>query len=120
MVDDKVRQSAKYIRAGMALSAERPASGNNGAGKPGTQPSQNSPFTPNPDFAQYGNNGGLPSPGPGGNYSSNGGGGAGGAGEDNPNSGPGGYGGDGIQIPATFRDPSNQYGAQGPDRKSVV
>ena len=90
------------------------ASGNNGAGKPGTQPSQNSPFTPDPNFNQYGNPGGLPHPGPGGNFSSNGGGGAGGAGGSNPNTGPGGDGGAGIQMPTTFRDPSNQYGAAGP------
>ena len=89
-------------------------SGPASTGAPGTQPSQNSPFTPDPDFAQYGNNGGLSQPGSGGNYSSNGGGGAGGAGEDNPNNGPGGYGGAGVQIPATFRDPANQYGAAGP------
>lgn len=90
------------------------ASGNQGAGKPGTQPTLNSPFTPDPNFNQYGNPGGLPSPGPGGNFSSNGGGGAGGAGESNPNGGPGGDGGAGIQIPTTFRDPSNPYGGAGP------
>ena len=95
-------------------------SGGGGGSGPGgggsgnaTQPSQNSPFTPDPNFAQYGNAGGSVS-GSGGNYSSNGGGGAGGAGDSNPNNGPGGDGGAGRQIPTTFRDPSNTYGGAGP------
>ena len=95
-------------------------SGGGGGSGPGgsgtgnaTQPSQNSPFTPDPNFNQYGNAGGSVS-GSGGNFSSNGGGGAGSVGESNPNAGPGGDGGAGIQIPTTFRDPSNQYGGAGP------
>jgi len=46
-------------------------------------------------------------------YGGGGGGGAGGAGE--PTLNPGGDGGIGIQIPTTFRDPSNPYGNPGPN-----
>ena len=88
--------------------ASRDNSGN--AGGPGTQPSQNSPFTPNPNFSQFGNPGGGTGP----STSAAGGGGAGGAGA--PGSGPlngdpSSTGGFGLQF--TQFGPSTYYGGGG-------
>ena len=66
----------------------------------GIQPAQNSPWTPQPGFNQYGNPGGVG--GRTGAYQAPGGGGAGeqgGAASANPNPEPGGYGGRGQPIP---------------------
>ena len=66
----------------------------------GIQPAQNSPWTPQPGFNQYGNPGG--GGGRTGAYQAPGGGGAGeagGAASANPNPEPGGYGGRGQPIP---------------------
>lgn len=65
----------------------------------GTQPAQNSPWTPQPGFNQYGNPGGAG--GRSGAYQAPGGGGAGEVGGPAPAAGgsaPGGYGGDGVPI----------------------
>ena len=64
----------------------------------GIQPQQNAPFTPDPNFNQYGNPGGDGTTA--GAYSAAGGGGAGGAGDPaGPGPGAGGEGGPGIAIP---------------------
>jgi hypothetical protein len=109
--------------------------GGNGGGEqdvgqgigPGTQPAQNTPFTPNPNFAQYGNPGGAGTQT--GAYAAAGGGGAGEPAPppSGPGPGAGGRGGHGIAIPG-FEYPlvgmspytpiansptNNQYGAGG-------
>ena len=109
--------------------------GGNGGGEqdvgqgigPGTQPAQNAPFVPNPNFAQYGNPGGAGTST--GAYSAAGGGGAGEPAPppSGPGPGAGGRGGHGRAIPG-FEYPivglspltpvansptNNQYGAGG-------
>ena len=92
----------------------------------GIQPAQNPAYSPDPNFNQYGNDGGAGTTG--GAYSAAGGGGAGGSAPPaGPGPGAGGQGGDGIAIPG-FEYPlvglspltpqanspgNNQYGAGG-------
>ena len=72
-------------------------SGGGGVGSgSATQPAQNVPFQPSPDFSQFGNAGGTGNAGAG---DFGGGGGAGAAGSPYPGGGPGGPGGVGRQYP---------------------